>query len=95
VKDLMAAATAMRIHVEGEKRLQQQNSILQFQLADQQRLAADLGRPGFLYSIVHLYRFHQYGSGSSFSSYPLRIRMRIQIKGANLDPDSGQTWMSQ
>ncbi len=34
----------MRIHVEGEERLQQQNSALQFQLADQQRLAADLGR---------------------------------------------------
>jgi hypothetical protein len=40
----MAAATAMRIHVEVEKQL---NSTLQFQLANKQRLAADLGRSGF------------------------------------------------
>ncbi len=42
----------MRIHVEGEERLQQQNSALQFQLADQQRLAADLGRSAFVLTSI-------------------------------------------
>jgi hypothetical protein len=44
---LAAVKETMRIHVEGEERIQQQNSALQFQLADQQRLAADLGRSDF------------------------------------------------
>jgi hypothetical protein len=44
---LAAVKETMRIHVEGEERLQQQNSALQFQLADQQRLAADLGTSDF------------------------------------------------
>jgi hypothetical protein len=48
---LAAVKETMRIHVEGEERLQQQNSALQFQLADQQRLAADLGRSPFIRKI--------------------------------------------
>jgi hypothetical protein len=48
---LAAVKETMRIHVEGEERLQQQNSALQFQLADQQRLAADLGRSPYIRKI--------------------------------------------
>ena len=41
---LAALKETMKIHEEGKERLQEQNSALQLQLADQQRLAADLGR---------------------------------------------------
>jgi hypothetical protein len=51
---LAAVKETMRIHVEGEERLQQQNSALQFQLADQQRLAADLGRSAFVLTSVRI-----------------------------------------
>ncbi len=93
MKDLMAAATAMRIHVEGEKQL---NSTLQFQLAEQQRLAADLGRAGFFYSVVHLHWFHinadpdpafhsthcVYGCGSR-SREPIWIRIVVRLEFHN------------